>query len=42
MLGSPNVERKSPKPAMPSNKEFGLSGTFFKILALSIPNSAKQ
>ena len=41
-LESPNVARKSPNPAMPSNKEFGLSGTFFKLLKLSIPKSAKQ
>ena len=32
ILESPNVARKSPNPAMPSNKEFGLSGTFFKLL----------
>ena len=42
ILESPNVARKSPNPAMPSNKEFGLSGTFFKLLKLSIPKSAKQ
>ena len=41
-LASSNVARKSPNPAMPSNKEFGLSGLFFKLLKLSIPKSAKQ
>ena len=34
-LGSENVARKRPNPAIPSNKEFGLSGTFFKLLELS-------